>query len=565
MYYNKFALFQMKDDDIKGFTDYTQNKELMMYILTRRIVNGIIKHVNKIDISDTPIEYQQKLIETIKNSKKIDDNDLNSLEGKNSNDKKENTYESLKKDENDNPSENITKEQIELISKINSHHFSSYFQNYKYFWEEIKKNFSIRFKDIQKLENEDLDLFIEFCFFLECYNFESESLYFYIGKWNDTFSQPRKFIEFFLEQNSVINRKIYKLINNDLFMELFNHNQKKKEIFIIKNIDKYSINCIYSYLNGKSLLTANSQDNTNSNDYSNYTEYPTIIDEYRIEKYLKFDSKEDIYINKIWNIFEEHLITIFTSVTMKDALRQLFKDLNLDKDKCYDFLNEDDLKKFFKRTRFFEFQSDILGLTEPSFFINFIYYKGLINSYKDKFSKLFNLCLYQILQEHEILGHINIRLQDYISEQEIKSPKVKRVDKTRENKIYEEAESGDFLESILYGECIYQLSINQILFLLDAENYKVSVDVFRTNFKNCENGNYNISEYLATFLKKLKISINQEFYSYAPVKLNREGLVGKIVTHDNIHFYFKRHPPLHRKKDDYISLQNIIDKYFLKK
>ena len=187
-----------------------------MYILARRIVKGIIKHVKKIDISDATIEYQQKLIETIKNSKKIDDNDLNSLEGKNSNDNKENVHESLKKNENDNPNDNITKEQIELISKINSHHFSSYFQNYQYFLEETKKNFSIWFKDIQKLENEDLDLFIKFCFFLECYDFESESLYFYIGKWNDTFSQPRKFIEYFLEQNSIINMKIYKLINNNL-------------------------------------------------------------------------------------------------------------------------------------------------------------------------------------------------------------------------------------------------------------------------------------------------------------------------------------------------------------
>ena len=40
--------------------------------------------------------------------------------------------------------------------------------------------------------------------------------------------------------------------------------------------------------------------------------------------------------------------------------------MNLDKDKYYDFLNEDDLKVFFKRTRLFGFQLDILGLTEPN-------------------------------------------------------------------------------------------------------------------------------------------------------------------------------------------------------
>ena len=61
IYYKKFGLFEMRDDDIKGFTDYTKNKELMMYILVRRILNGIIKPVQNIDISEASIEYQQKL------------------------------------------------------------------------------------------------------------------------------------------------------------------------------------------------------------------------------------------------------------------------------------------------------------------------------------------------------------------------------------------------------------------------------------------------------------------------------------------------------------------------
>ena len=297
----------------------------------------------------------------------------------------------------------------------------------------------------------------------------------------------------------------------------------------------------------------NSPKSININDYS---ESQTIVNEYEIEKYLKYDSKEDLYINKIWDIFEEHLIKIFTSYTMKDVLKKLFENLNIDKNNYYDFLNEDDLKVFFKRTRFFQFQSDIFELTEPSLFINFIYYRGLIDSYGEKFSKLFNFCLYQIFQEREILGHINIRLQDYISEQEIKSPKLKSIDKSEQNKTYEEAEFGDFIENILYGNCIGQLSYNQILFLLDAENYNVTVDVFRDNFKNCENGIYEISEYLKLFLERINININYNFYSYPPIELNRKGLIGKVSTRDNI--YFKRHPPLHPNKNNYISLQNII-------
>ena len=48
MYYNKLILLEMREDDIKGFTDYTTNKELMIYILVKRIVHGIIKHVKNI-------------------------------------------------------------------------------------------------------------------------------------------------------------------------------------------------------------------------------------------------------------------------------------------------------------------------------------------------------------------------------------------------------------------------------------------------------------------------------------------------------------------------------------
>ena len=101
----------------------------MMYILVRRIVNGIIKQAQDIDISEASIEYQQKLIEIIKNSGKINDNDLKSLGGKLTIDNKDNIHESINKDKNDNPSENIANEQTKLISKINSSHFSLYFKN----------------------------------------------------------------------------------------------------------------------------------------------------------------------------------------------------------------------------------------------------------------------------------------------------------------------------------------------------------------------------------------------------------------------------------------------------
>ena len=171
----------------------------------------------------------------------------------------------------------------------------------------------------------------------------------------------------------------------------------------------------------------------------------------------------------------------------------------------YDLLNADDLKIIFQSSKFYGFESNIFGLTEPLFLINFVYYKGFIKSYGEEISKLFNLCLYQIIQEHEILGHIEIRVQDYILDQEVKSPKLDHIDKSNVNKIIKEYESGEYIEKLLYGECIQQLTYNKILFLLDVENYKVDYNEFRANFLKCENGSYKLSESFKKFLQQLKL------------------------------------------------------------
>ena len=58
LFYNKFTTLGKKIN-IKGFE---KNKELMLYILTRRIVDGIIKHINNIIEIEFPIESNQELI-----------------------------------------------------------------------------------------------------------------------------------------------------------------------------------------------------------------------------------------------------------------------------------------------------------------------------------------------------------------------------------------------------------------------------------------------------------------------------------------------------------------------
>ena len=46
----------------------------------------------------------------------------------------------------------------------------------------------------------------------------------------------------------------------------------------------------------------------------------------------------------------------------------------------YDFLNEEDLKEIFKRSRIFMLETDYFGLTETTFLIDYEFYRGLKNT-----------------------------------------------------------------------------------------------------------------------------------------------------------------------------------------
>ena len=156
------------------------------------------------------------------------------------------------------------------------------------------------------------------------------------------------------------------------------------------------------------------------NDDKYYTVNKKIINKYRFEKHLKFDSINKLYIFQKKEIWENHLIKIFTSITIKSVFQELCKKIckNI---KYQDFLNEKDLKKILERSRIFQFSTGFLGLTEPTFFLYYEYYRGLIHLYGEDCSKLLNYSEIQVTKEHEILGHINVRVQNYISDMEITS------------------------------------------------------------------------------------------------------------------------------------------------
>ena len=273
---------------------------------------------------------------------------------------------------------------------------------------------------------------------------------------------------------------------------------------------------------------------------------------------MKFDSTKEIYLNKIWDVIKEYIMKIFTSKTIKSALRKICEDLKIVE--YYDFLEKDELEIILKRTRFFQFISDVLGLTEPSFFLDFVFYRGKISSYPDKCSKLLNLSIYTVTQEHEILGHLNIRIQNYLAKNEVSSPISESIDNfgNKTNK----PESGDHIEKMLYGRQINQLNFNEVLYILDVENYNQELDEFRENFMNLRNtkDKYKYSQSLSILLESLNLSIgnNINYYNYS--NLNKD-LLGKFSFVDDA-FSIRRghtdyfHPPKERN-----PLQNVLDDY----
>ena len=561
-FYNDLIYIDSKLDNIRGFTNYEKNKELSIYILVTQIKKGIAKHIKKIEDftvnnDDILIKMQRQLIKDAEIFKKVGKL-LTKNSGERPNKDDLNKYYLIKKSDNNyNADEFIEQcnENIILISKICSEDCKIYLENLKTFLSCIKINFDKRFPELENLKNKDFELLMDFCFFLEHHDFKSKSLNFYIKKWNNTFYQSRELIDSLLKKISYIsNNYQYYLEKNDLIMKEYNRVLKTIDIKIIKDIDNYCINCILS-----DFTKYETMDEFQEIDTSKYSKSKSIINEYNIENYLKFDSTKEVYINKIWNFVKDYIIKIFSSKTVKSAFHKIFEELKVVD--YYDFLDKNELEIILNRTRIFQFNTDILGLTEPSFLIDFIYYRGMIESYSENSSKLLNLCMYIVIQVHEILGHLNIRIQNYLSKDEITSPIWKVKDKL--GRIISKPESGEFIENILYGRHINNLNYNEILFLLDVENYDVELEVFKTKFMAAKKDKYKISKSFSDLLKSLNITINDDIDFFNPLNINKD-LIGKFYSDDDLYLYSLSkshtdyfHPPKERN-----SLQYVLDYYY---
>ena len=186
--------------------------------------------------------------------------------------------------------------------------------------------------------------------------------------------------------------------------------------------------------------------------------------------------------------------------------------------------------------------------------MDYVYYVGKMDSYSMNDSKLLNITYYQVTQEHEIFGHLNIKVQNYLSEKEITSPIINLKDSKGNIKKY--PESGETIEKLLYNRTISALTYNEIFFILDEENYKLDCESFRNNFIKCNNTDYKISDSLSKLLTSLDIKISEIYEPQESLDLNRN--LGKKISSDQI-FRFKRKRHIHFDMEKEIELnQNLM-------
>ena len=562
IFYKELTHVETEYDMIRGIGyNYLENRELTLYILVHNMKYGIIGYVKNIknysnNNNNKLISQTLKILNDAKIYKKVEDYYLNKTP--NQPEKKEiEVYEQIKsKYDTYNAEETIIKlyEEVNLMQKVDSDDFVTYFNNYANFILSVNDNFNLRFKDIEKLDDNEFDLFMNYVFFLTHYDFQYQVV-FYRNKWNNTFYQPNEYMEETMNKASRNKCCQFKIKNNNLFLEVYNNLNKSKKIIEVENINKYCIDCVINELIEKKVdMIINRKKPIDDKDY---IINKTNIDKYSFEKHLKFDSIKNLYIFKKKEIWEKHLIKIFTSKTIKSLFNEFCKKIC--KNFNYqDFLNEKDLKIILDRSRIFQFSTDFVGLTEPTFFLIYEYYRGEINSYGKDCSKLLNYSEIQVTKEHEILGHICVRLQNYLSEKEITSPYINFTNNSINKN--DKKESGEYIENLLYGRNMNIFTLNEILFILDAENYNVEHEEFKKDFKKCNSNPYKISQYLSNLLKELDIDIKEEYQNLGPFTVNAR-LVNKVSLDNTYISFHNSHTHLHLPKISKTT-QKIIDSIY---
>ena len=346
----------------------------------------------------------------------------------------------------------------------------------------FEKNNIFLFENYDEKQNSDIYLFSDFVTFLINYEFmNSEEINFYIDIWKDSF----KHVNFEEIKNEFTYGKVlFEKIKENLEIKIHKQNYE------IKNIENFALNSLLMPIAG----------------------YQKIPKDFDLDNYLRIDKYgSQLYIKQNWGILSNYFVKILSSETIKSIIKFLYPN-----DKI--FLDKNIMTNILNNIRFFNFDTDFIGETNKRFLsINIQSFPPKKNK-ADKLKKIIYLAVVLITCFHEILGHLFIRIHNYLNKNNyIYSPKPlfgffypKKRGK----------ESGENVEVLLFGNYECKMTLNQILFILDLNNYSVSYEEFKNNFwtNGCDTTLESISDELKDLLKLYEIEIDdndietKEFY-----------------------------------------------------
>ena len=474
---------------------YSVNKELyfnsLLYYLKKHIKNYYLdEKLNYLDekiIDKKKKDYENKIIE-INNSEKY-------------------TVEQKKK--------KIEELNI-IINNINicfCKNFFSFIKSLSKFISKLFISFTDKFENNSSIfktdkydnnQKSDIYLFSDFIFFLIRFNFTNQISH-YIEIWKETFSK-----------NSNLNKKDFdslelnlQYMNNDLNITYKNNGDKEDEE-IIKNIDYY-----IPYLIDE--IIKNPEDK---------------IDIFETMKYLKIDKYySSIFIKSNWEKISDYIIEILLSPTIQEIYSEIDSSIKRVA------LNKDDMRKILDDLHYFNFKTNFVAETKKRFL--FVYIQASLTSENDydlNVNKVLYLVIFLITCIHEIIGHLYIRINNYLNKDEkITSPMPNFPSKYAEER---GKESGEVIEEKLFGNYKFEMTMKEILFTLDKENYKKGLIEFQKNFQKANEIEINnISNDLKNILNNFGISL-------AELKVNSKYKYSVNRSKNQNKFRFPQHHSL---------------------
>ena len=267
--------------------------------------------------------------------------------------------------------------------------------------------------------------------------------------------------------------KMIKIEGNNLIINI------KKKVIILEDYNRYNIADLLN-----DILALHDYDEKSFNRYK----YKYIN--------IKYFNENNI-IRACDKFISRFLEFIGKSKTILSLLNQIFPGYSNYENVKFETWLPSYLLNFYKKINFYKQHLEMLALTQNSNLeINYFFFvdnKENIGIEAITFTNVVvNLGFFIYSFYHESLGHLLIRFLNILTKMNYNSPR-------NENN---EAESGQFIESLMFNERKSEYSIYELLYIIDVDNYKDDFKIFRKKFQ-CVGENYKPSQNFINMLKDI--------------------------------------------------------------